>query len=130
MCVLISFLRSCLFLISSLRLSSVLNLVPKLVSVFNLVPKVVSVFNLVPKVVVCSTSGDGDAIIWDMDTGVILRTLEKHPRAVYGASFLGQEQEYLVATVCFDQKTRVYDMRDKRIVAQLQGHTDNYDLCA
>jgi len=75
--------------------------------------------------VVCSTSDDCDAIVWDMDSGVTLRTLQKHPRAVYGAAFLGQEQEYLVATVCFDQKTRVYDMRDKMIVAQLQGHTDD-----
>eukprot|EP00397_Hematodinium_sp_SG-2012_P008633 GEMP01008698.1.p1 GENE.GEMP01008698.1~~GEMP01008698.1.p1 ORF type:complete len:420 (+),score=53.42 GEMP01008698.1:170-1429(+) len=75
--------------------------------------------------VVCSTSDDCDAIVWDMDSGVTLRTLQKHPRAVYGAAFLGQEQEYLVATVCFDQKTRVYDMRDKQIVAQLQGHTDD-----
>jgi len=74
--------------------------------------------------VVCSTSDDGDAIVWDF-SGVTLRTLPKHPRAVYGAAFLGQEQEYLVATVCFDQKTRVYDMRDKQIVAQLQGHTDD-----
>jgi len=75
--------------------------------------------------VVCSTSDDCDAIVWDMDSGVTLRTLQKHPRAVYGAAFLGQEQEYLVATVCFDQKTRVYDMRDKQVVAQLQGHTDD-----
>lgn len=75
--------------------------------------------------VVCSTSDDCDAIVWDMDSGVTLRTLQKHPRAVYGAAFLGQDQEYLVATVCFDQKTRVYDMRDKQVVAQLQGHTDD-----
>jgi WD40 repeat protein len=70
--------------------------------------------------VMCSASDDGKAIIWDFQEGITLRQLDKHTKAVYGCAFLGAENQYLVATCCFDQKTRVFDMRDKSIAAMLQ----------
>jgi len=75
--------------------------------------------------VMCTASDDKKAIIWDFQEGIMLRTLDKHTKAVYGASFLGEENQYLVATCCFDQKCRVFDMRDKQVVALLQGHIDD-----
>merc|ERR1712232_1511791 len=35
------------------------------------------------------------------------------------------DQQYLVGTCCFDQKTRIFDMRDKTCTAMLQRHTDD-----
>lgn len=75
--------------------------------------------------VMCTSSDDCKVIIWDFQEGMTLRTLDKHTKAVYGAKFLGQEMQYFVATCCFDQKTRIFDMRDKQVVAVLQGHTDD-----
>merc|ERR1712151_586272 len=37
----------------------------------------------------------------------------------------GLQHQYFVATCCFDQKTRVFDMRDKQVVALLQSHEDD-----
>lgn len=55
----------------------------------------------------------------------MLRTLDKHTDAVYGCVFLGQENQFLVATCCFDKNTRIFDMRDKSVVACLQMHDDD-----
>merc|ERR1711902_157907 len=35
------------------------------------------------------------------------------------------DNQYYVATCCFDQKTRVFDMRDKQVVTMLQQHSDD-----
>merc|ERR1711920_41295 len=75
--------------------------------------------------VMCTSSDDTQAIIWDFQEGIKLRTLADHQKDVYGASFLGAECEYSVATCCFDQKVRVYDMRDKKITETLQSHNDD-----
>merc|ERR1712217_779863 len=75
--------------------------------------------------VMCTASDDCKAIIWDFQEGITLRTLDKHTKAVYGVSFLGQEYQYFVGTCCFDQKTRIFDMRDKQVVALLQTHVDD-----
>jgi len=75
--------------------------------------------------VMCTASDDCKVIIWDFQEGITLRTLDKHTKAVYGACFLGQENQYFVGTCCFDQKTRIFDMRDKQVVALLQTHTDD-----
>lgn len=75
--------------------------------------------------VMCTASDDCKVIIWDFQEGITLRTLDKHTKAVYGCTFLGLENQYFVATCCFDQKTRIFDMRDKKIVQQFQGHTDD-----
>merc|ERR1740127_43141 len=75
--------------------------------------------------VMCTASDDCKVIIWDFQEGITLRTLDKHTKAVYGTTFLGQEHQYLVATCCFDQKTRIFDMRDKQMVQMLTGHTDD-----
>jgi WD40 repeat protein len=75
--------------------------------------------------VMCTTSDDCTAIIWDFQEGMKLRTLDCHEKAVYGSTFLGQDQEYNVATCCFDQKLRIFDLRDKRVVFELQGHLDD-----
>lgn len=74
--------------------------------------------------VMCTTSDDCKALIWDFQGGAVLRTLEYHTRQVYGTTFLGAENQYLVATSCFDQKTRIFDMREKQVVAQLHMHSD------
>jgi WD40 repeat protein len=75
--------------------------------------------------VMVTSSDDCTAIVWDFQEGMKLRTLDGHDKAVYGATFLGMDTEYLVATTCFDQKVRVFDMRDKSVVATLQGHVDD-----
>jgi len=75
--------------------------------------------------VMCTASDDCKAIIWDFQEGITLRTLDKHTKAVYGACFLGNQNQYYVATCCFDQMARIFDMRDKQIVAMLQQHTDD-----
>lgn len=77
------------------------------------------------QMVMCTASDDCKVIIWDFLEGIILRTLDKHTKPVYGTAFLGQENQYLVATCCFDQKTRVFDMRDKQVVQSLQEHNDD-----
>jgi WD40 repeat protein len=75
--------------------------------------------------VMCSSSDDCKALIWDHQEGITLRTLDKHTKAVYGCKFLGAENQYWVATCCFDQKVRVFDMRDRTLAAQLNKHTDD-----
>jgi len=75
--------------------------------------------------VMSTASDDQTVLIWDHHEGIILRALDKHTKPVYGTTFLGQENQYWVATCCFDQKTRVFDMRDKQVVAVLQTHTDD-----
>lgn len=75
--------------------------------------------------VMVTASDDMKAIIWDFGEGITLRTLAKHTKQVYGAAFLGSENQYCVATCCFDQKTRIFDMRDKQLVSELQHHTDD-----
>eukprot|EP00401_Gymnodinium_catenatum_P042538 CAMPEP_0117515546 /NCGR_PEP_ID=MMETSP0784-20121206/30636_1 /TAXON_ID=39447 /ORGANISM="" /LENGTH=423 /DNA_ID=CAMNT_0005311367 /DNA_START=148 /DNA_END=1420 /DNA_ORIENTATION=- len=77
------------------------------------------------KPVCCSASDDRRAIIWDCAVGCELRKLEQHTKEVYGATFLGQEHEFFVATCCFDQKTRVFDMRSKDVVQAFEGHQDD-----
>ena len=48
--------------------------------------------------VMCSASDDMKVIIWDFQEGITLRTLDKHTKAVYGCIFLGQENQFLLAT--------------------------------
>jgi len=75
--------------------------------------------------VMCTASDDMKAIIWDFQEGITLRTLTKHTKAVYGTSFLGEANQYCVATCCFDQSARIFDMRDKNLVAELKTHEDD-----
>merc|ERR1712232_1017411 len=35
------------------------------------------------------------------------------------------EHQYLVASCCFDRKTRIFDMRDKQVVKTLTNHEDD-----
>lgn len=74
--------------------------------------------------VMCTASDDSSCIIWDYTEGIQLRTLSHPEKAVYGAAFL-KKHEYLCATACFDQKARVWDIRDKQIVSTLEFHTDD-----
>lgn len=74
--------------------------------------------------VMCTASDDSSCVIWDYTEGIQLRTLAHPEKAVYGAAFL-KKHEYLCATACFDQKARVWDIRDKQIVATLEFHTDD-----
>lgn len=75
--------------------------------------------------VMCTASDDNKVLIWDFLEGIPLRTLDKHTAAVYGATFLGQEMQYNVATCSFDQKNRVFDMRDRHVVAVMHAHSDD-----
>jgi WD40 repeat protein len=75
--------------------------------------------------VLATASDDCKCIIWDWQEGMQLRSLETHFKAVYGCTFFGPENEFLVATTCFDQNTRVFDMRDRSVVAMLKLHTDD-----
>mmetsp|Transcript_65833 Transcript_65833/g.122820 ORF Transcript_65833/g.122820 Transcript_65833/m.122820 type:complete len:462 (-) Transcript_65833:236-1621(-) len=75
--------------------------------------------------VLVTAADDKKAIVWDFQELIPLRTLEQHEKEVYGCTFLGQEHQYLVATCGFDQKTRIFDMRDKRVSTTLQIHTDD-----
>lgn len=77
--------------------------------------------------VMATASDDTTAIIWDFAEGIPLRTLPHPGKPVYGVTFLGKDpdRQYLVATCCFDQKTRIFDMRDKKVVTTLEGHADD-----
>lgn len=76
--------------------------------------------------VMCTASDDQVAIIWDFGEGMILRKLEKHDKAVYGTTFLGNvELQYCVATCAFDQKVRIFDMRTKNVVQEMHQHSDD-----
>eukprot|EP00913_Durusdinium_trenchii_P000312 g285.t1 len=82
--------------------------------------------------VMATASDDSNAIIWDFAEGIPLRTLKHPEKPVYGVTFLGKdgrpldpERQYFVATCCFDQRTRIFDMRDKKVVTTLDGHTDD-----
>jgi WD40 repeat protein len=75
--------------------------------------------------VLCSTSDDCAAIIWDIHEGVHLRTLTNHCKAAYGATFMGADNPYEVVTCSFDHKVRVYDMREPAVIATLQEHEDD-----
>merc|ERR1712113_203504 len=47
--------------------------------------------------------------------------------------FFDQEYQYCVATCCFDTMTRIFDMRDKRVIATLEHHNDDVigiDYCS
>eukprot|EP00932_Pfiesteria_piscicida_P018238 SRR837773.5098.p1 GENE.SRR837773.5098~~SRR837773.5098.p1 ORF type:complete len:200 (-),score=49.96 SRR837773.5098:212-811(-) len=72
-----------------------------------------------------TASDDSSVIIWDFAEGIVLRELKAHTKAVYGCKFLGKEYQYLVASCCFDKKTRVFDMRDRSVVAHMEDHTDD-----
>lgn len=75
---------------------------------------------------VMATAGDDcKVIIWDFHEGIVLRTLDKHLKQVYGCVFLGVEHQYLVATASFDQSVRVFDMRDKQVCGLMKFHTDD-----
>lgn len=81
--------------------------------------------------VMCTASDDKIAIIWDFSEGVPLRTLDKHDAAVYGATFLGRQHEFLVATCCVKNENarkaqaKIWDMRDRTLAAKLDGHSDD-----
>jgi len=74
--------------------------------------------------IMCTASDDSSCMIWDYTEGAVLRTLNHPEKAVYGAAFF-KNHEYLVATACFDQTARVWDIRDKKIVATMKFHTDD-----
>lgn len=77
--------------------------------------------------VMATASDDTTAIIWDFAEGIPLRTLQHPGKPVYGVTFLGKdpERQYFVATCCFDKQTRIFDMRDKKVVTTLDGHADD-----
>lgn len=75
--------------------------------------------------VLCSCGDDNQAIVWDYRDGIVLRNLRTHSAAVYSATFLGREFEYCVATTCFDQHTRLFDMRTRQVLRDLQGHANH-----
>jgi len=76
--------------------------------------------------VMVTVSDDLQALIWDFREGSCLRALkEPHGKTVYGATFLGKDLQYNVATCCFDRRTRIWDMRDKQVTRTLENHTDD-----
>lgn len=77
------------------------------------------------QMVMCTASDDCSAIIWDFQEGKELRKLDKHNKAVYGATFMGSEHQYLCATCDFDAKARIWDIRDKQLVAMVNCGADD-----
>jgi WD40 repeat protein len=75
--------------------------------------------------VVATSSDDSTAIVWDATQCQPLRVLDQHTQAVYGVKFLGKQYEFLMLTVSFDRKVRLFDMRDKSVVRTVEGHTDD-----
>eukprot|EP00930_Biecheleria_cincta_P038815 TRINITY_DN26681_c0_g1_i1.p1 TRINITY_DN26681_c0_g1~~TRINITY_DN26681_c0_g1_i1.p1 ORF type:complete len:433 (-),score=51.75 TRINITY_DN26681_c0_g1_i1:224-1480(-) len=76
--------------------------------------------------VLASASDDTTALIWDIgNKNTVLRTL-KHDsgKEVYALSFLGEQNQYNVATCCYDYVTRVWDMRVEKMVQSLSDHTN------
>jgi WD40 repeat protein len=82
--------------------------------------------------VICSTSDDTKAIVWDIAEGIKLRELTEHAKAAYGVTFMGADYPFNVATCSFDTKVRIYDMRDSHVIETLQEHYDDViglDFC-
>lgn len=76
--------------------------------------------------VMVTASDDCTAVVWDFQQSMKLRSLDAHTKAVYGASFLSVENQYCVATCCFDLNVRIFDMRDRSVAACLENcHTDD-----
>jgi WD40 repeat protein len=75
--------------------------------------------------VVATASDDHKCIVWDMEQREALRVLDQHTKPVYGCVFMGMENQYLVATCCFDLNTRIFDMRSSDVVACIQTHADD-----
>jgi len=85
--------------------------------------------------VAATASDDQTCMIWDVREQAILRRLDQHSKAVYGCTFLGTENQFLVATCSFDHNTRIFDMRHKesQMVVCLQTHADDItgiDYCS
>lgn len=77
--------------------------------------------------VMCTVSDDATAIIWDIQEGIVLREIEAHtdhsvnpPPPVYGTTFMGEDNNYLVATCSYDRTARIHDMRSKEVVQTLE----------
>jgi WD40 repeat protein len=75
--------------------------------------------------VLATSSDDCTSIVWDITENTALRILDQHTRPVYGVKFMGEAEEFLLLTVCFDRQTRVFDMRDRRIVKTFETHKDD-----
>jgi WD40 repeat protein len=75
--------------------------------------------------IMVTASDDCNAIVWDIQEGIKLRTLDKHFKAVYGCSYLGHQNPFLLATGSFDQHVRIFDMRDKSEAAVFKEHSDD-----
>jgi WD40 repeat protein len=81
--------------------------------------------------VMCTVSDDTSCRCWDFQEGKILRVLGDPSvnKAVYGVTFLGSTQnsplQYCCATCSFDSKARIWDLRDKKIVATVTAGTDD-----
>jgi len=74
----------------------------------------------------CATaSDDGSCKIWDLQEHACSRTLPHGTKAVYGCTFMGLENEYLISTCSFDGRVRTFDMRSQDLVGSLEVHVDD-----
>jgi WD40 repeat protein len=83
--------------------------------------------------IMATASDDCKCIVWDVQEGHVLRRLDKHFKQVYGCTFLGRQNPFLLATGSFDQHFRIFDMRNKSEVISRKEHCDDViglDYCS
>ncbi len=71
---------------------------------------------------IASGVSDNAALIWNAETGEVLRVLE-HPEPVH-AAFLLSHRPRLLATACQDSDARLWDMQAGQCLTTFHGHID------
>ncbi len=66
--------------------------------------------------------GEGGASIWDLRTGVVLRTFEGHSLALMDAEFSPDGSK--IVTASYDNTAIIWDVASGSILHELHGHTD------
>lgn len=73
--------------------------------------------------IMATVSNDRSCIVWDIEETKVLRTLGQQPQTSYCCTFLGHENEFMLATGCCDEHVRIFDLRTKEVVASFKEHS-------
>jgi WD40 repeat protein len=70
---------------------------------------------------IASASGDRSVKIWERN-GKLVWSIDDFPQRVYGVSFNSDHQ--LIATASADKNVRIFDMKNRKLIDLLEGHTN------